>query len=141
MYVIQLCNQFTQPFTLPSHVCHSTLQLGHPTIHDAHSCMSLNFTTTRTPNHSRCPVMYVTQLYNEITQPFKLPSHVCHSTLQPGHPTIHAAQSFMSLDFTTRSSNHSRCPVMYSTQLFMTGHRGWLGDLVVKSSDIHDWAA
>ena len=79
--------------------------------------MSLNF-TTRSPNHTRFPVIYVTQLYNQITQPFKLPSHVCHSTLQPGQPTIHAAQSFMSLNFTTRSLNHSRCPVMYVTKLY-----------------------
>jgi hypothetical protein len=86
---------------LYSWVTYMTGQRGHPTIHASQSYMSLNF-TTRSPNLSSCPVMYVTQLYNQVTQPFTLPSHVCHSTLQPGHPTINAAQSCMSLDFTTR---------------------------------------
>ena len=117
MYVTQFYNQITQPLTLPSHICHSTLQPGHRTIPDAQSCMSLNFTTT-SHNHTRCPVIYVTQLCNQVTQPFTLPSHVCHSTLQPSHPPIHAAHSCMPLNFTTKSPNHSRCPVMYVTQLY-----------------------
>ena len=117
MYVTKLYNQVTQPYTLPSHICHSTLQPDHPTIQASQSCMSLNF-TTRSPNHSRCPVMYVTQLYNQVTQPFTLPIHVCHSTLQPSHPTIRIAQSCMSLNFTTRSLTHSRCLVMYVTQFY-----------------------
>jgi hypothetical protein len=117
MYVTKLYNQVTQPYTLPSHICHSTLQPSHPTIHAAHSCMSLNF-TTRSLTHSRCLVMYVTQFYNQITQPLTLPSHICHSTLQPGHRTIPDAQSCMSLNFTYRSTNHSRCPILYVTQLY-----------------------
>ena len=118
MYVTRLYNQVNQPFKLPSHVCHSTLQPSHPTIHTAQSCMSLNF-TTKSPNHSRCPFMYVTQLYNQVTHSFTLPSHVCHSILQPDHPTIDTAQSYMSLNFTTRSPNHSRWPVIYVTQLYI----------------------
>ena len=103
---------------MPSHVCHSTLQPGHRTIPNAQSCMSLNL-TYRSLNHSRCLVMYVTQLYNQVNQPFTLPNPVCHSTLQPGHSIIHVAQSCMSLNFTISSLNHSRCPVFCVVSLLV----------------------